>query len=76
MKRTHLRSSIALTTGAKGIVAHAGARLLYDLADDVGATEALSDAMAAPTVWRTLESIDEETLARIGAAQAKTRKHA
>src|SRR5579863_6295421 len=47
MKRTRRRPAIAVTTGAKGVVAHAGARLLCDLADDVGLTEALSDAMAA-----------------------------
>ena len=108
MKRTRCRPSIAVTTGAKGVVAHAGARLLCDLADDVGLTDELSAAMAptkkrrrghdrgevlvdlavavadgatsitdirvladqpalfgevasAPTVWRTLEAIDEES---------------
>lgn len=123
MKRTRRRPSIAVTTGAKGVVAHAGARLLCDLADDVGLTEALSGAMAptkkrrrghdrgevlvdlavaladgatsitdirvlsdqpqlfgevasAPTVWRALEAIDEETLARIAAARAAARKRA
>ena len=123
MKRTRRRPAIAVTTGAKGVVAHAGARLLCDLADDVGLTEALSDAMSptkkrrrghdrgevlvdlavavadgatsiadirvlsdqpslfgevasAPTVWRTLEAIDEETLMRIAAARAAARKRA
>ena len=121
MKRTRRRPAIAVTTGAKGVVAHAGARLLCDLADDVGLTDALSEAMAptkkrrrghdrgevlvdlavavadgatsitdirvlsdqprlfgdvasAPTVWRTLEAIDEETLQRIAAARAAARK--
>jgi len=41
------RPSIAVTTGAKGVVAHAGARLLCDLADGVGLSEALSAAMAS-----------------------------
>lgn len=123
MKRTRRRPSIAVTTGAKGVVAHAGARLLCDLADDVGLTEALSGAMAptkkrrrghdrgevlvdlavaladgatsitdirvlgdqpqlfgevasAPTVWRTLEAIDEDALARIAVARAAARKRA
>jgi hypothetical protein len=123
MKRTRGRPAIAVTTGAKGVVAHAGARLLCDLADDVGLTEALSDAMtptkqrrrghdrgevlvdlavaladgatsitdiwvladqpslfgevaSAPTVWRTLEAIDEKTLARIASARAAARRRA
>jgi hypothetical protein len=123
MKRTRRRPALAVTTGAKGVVAHAGARLLCDLADDVGLTEELSVAMAptkqrrrghdrgevlcdlavavadgttsisdlrvlsdqpalfgdvasVPTAWRTLESIDEETLARIAAARAAARKRA
>jgi hypothetical protein len=123
VKRTRRRPSIAVTTGAKGVVAHAGARLLCDLADDVGLTEVLSDAMAAtkkrrrghdrgevlvdlavaladgatsitdiriladqpslfgevasaPTVWRTLEAIDEKTLVRIASARAAARRRA
>ena len=44
MKRTH-RPALAVTTGARGVVAHAGARLLCDLADGVGLTEELSRAM-------------------------------
>src|SRR5579863_3573920 len=123
MKRTRRRPAIAVTTGAKGVVAHAGARLLCDLADDVGLTETLSDAMSptkkrrrghdrgevlvdlavaladgatsitdirvladqpslfgevasAPTVWRTLEAIDEETLGRIASARAAARRRA
>jgi len=40
-----------VTTGGKGVVAHAGARLLCDLADDLGLTEGLSVAMA-PTKRR------------------------
>jgi hypothetical protein len=51
MKRTRRRPALAVTTGAKGVVAHAGARLLCDLADDVGLTDELSVAMA-PTKRR------------------------
>jgi hypothetical protein len=51
MKRTRLRPALAVTTGAKGVVAHAGARLLCDLADDMGLTDELSVAMA-PTKQR------------------------
>jgi len=40
-----------VTTGGKGVAAHAGARLLCDLADAVGLTDALSEAMA-PTKKR------------------------
>jgi hypothetical protein len=123
MKRTRRRPALAVTTGAKGVVAHAGARLLCDLADDVGLTNELSGAMAptkqrrrghdrgevlvdlavavadgatsisdlrvlsdqpalfgevasAPTAWRTLESMDEKTLARIAVARAAARSRA
>jgi Transposase DDE domain group 1 len=123
MKRTRRRPALAVTTGAKGVVAHAGARLLCDLADDVGLTNELSGAMAptkqrrrghdrgevlvdlavavadgatsisdlrvlsdqpalfgevasAPTAWRTLESMDEKTLARIAGARAAARSRA
>lgn len=123
MKRTRRRPALAVTTGAKGVVAHAGARLLCELADDVGLTDGLSAAMAptkqrrrghdrgevfvdlavavadgatsisdlrvlsdqpalfggvasAPTAWRTLESMDEKTLARIAVARAAARSRA
>jgi hypothetical protein len=36
MKRTRRRPQLAVTTGAKGVVAHTGARLLCELADDLG----------------------------------------
>ncbi len=36
MKRTRASTRLAVTTGGKGVVAHAGARLLCDLADDLG----------------------------------------
>jgi len=51
MKGTRRRPALAVTTGAKGVVAHAGARLVCDLADDVGLTDELSVAMA-PTKQR------------------------
>jgi hypothetical protein len=51
MKRTRRRPSLMVTTGAKGVVAHVGARLLCELADDLGLTEELSAAMA-PTKKR------------------------
>jgi DDE family transposase len=40
-----------VTTGGQGVVSHAGARLLCDLADDLGLSEGLSKAMA-PTKKR------------------------
>jgi len=42
---------MSVTTGGKGVVSHVGARLLCDLADEVGLTGALSVAMA-PTKKR------------------------
>jgi hypothetical protein len=51
MKRTRRRPPLAVTTGAKGVVAHAGARLLCELADDLGLSDELSVAMA-PTKKR------------------------
>jgi hypothetical protein len=47
MKRTQSRPALMVTTGAKGVVNHAGSRLLCDLADDMELTSALSRAMAA-----------------------------
>jgi hypothetical protein len=51
MKRTARRPSLMVTTGGKGVVAHVGARLLCELADDLSLTEQLSVAMA-PTKQR------------------------
>ena len=51
MNRNARRPGIVVTTGGQGVVSHAGARLLCELADDVGLTEALSEAMA-PTKQR------------------------
>jgi Transposase DDE domain group 1 len=50
-KDYHVRPRVRVTVGGKGVVSHAGARLLADLADEVGLTEALSVAMA-PTRQR------------------------
>ena len=51
MKRNARRPGIVVATGGQGVVSHAGKRLLCELADDVGPTEALSEAMA-PTKQR------------------------
>ena len=51
MNRTQRRPGLVVTTGGRGIVAHAGARLLCDLADDLGLSAGLSAAMA-PTKRR------------------------
>ena len=51
MNRTHRRPGLTVTTGGRGVVAHAGARLLCDLADDLGLSHGLSAAMA-PTKRR------------------------
>jgi hypothetical protein len=51
MKTTARLPRLSVTTGGKGVVAHAGCRLLCDLADDLGLTAVLSEAMA-PTKRR------------------------
>src|SRR5438876_7749889 len=51
MKTTAVRPRLSVTTGGKGVVAHVGTRLLVDLADELGLTDALSVAMA-PTKTR------------------------
>jgi hypothetical protein len=51
VKRNRRRPGMKITGGGTGIVNHAGARLLADLADRVGLTSALSAAMA-PTKQR------------------------
>jgi hypothetical protein len=48
MNATPSRPRLSVTTGAKGVVAHIGARLLCDLADAVGLTESLSVAWPRP----------------------------
>jgi hypothetical protein len=51
MKRNKRRPRLRVTTGGKSVVNHVGARLLADLADATGLSEALSVAMA-PTKQR------------------------
>lgn len=51
MNATSTRPRLSVTAGAKGVVSHAGSRLLCDLADDTGLTKALSQAMV-PTKKR------------------------
>ena len=51
MKRNAGRPGIVVTTGGKGVAAHAGARLLCELADELGLRQGLSEAMA-PTKKR------------------------
>lgn len=46
MKRTSLRPKVVVTADGRGVVGHAGARLLTDLADATGLSEALSEALA------------------------------
>ncbi len=51
MKRTNTRPALSVTADGKGISSHAGARLLAEMADFTGMTEALGEALA-PTVRR------------------------
>lgn len=51
MKRNAGRPNLVVTTGGKGVAAHAGARLLCELADDLGLGQGLSEALA-PTKKR------------------------
>jgi hypothetical protein len=51
VKRNRRRPRVKVTSGGTGIVNHAGARLLADLADRLGLCAALSEAMA-PTKQR------------------------
>jgi hypothetical protein len=123
MKRNSTRPRLWVTGDGRNVVAHAGARLLCDLADELGLTDGLSAAMAptkvrrrghdrgrvlvdlavmladggetisdlgvlrdqpalfgdvssVPTAWRTLEAIDDTTLARIALARAAARRQA
>jgi Transposase DDE domain group 1 len=47
MKRNSTRPRLSVTGDGRNVVAHAGARVLCDLADDLGLTEGLSAAMLA-----------------------------
>jgi Transposase DDE domain group 1 len=51
MKHSAGRPSLVVATGGRGVVAHAGARLLCEVADGFGLTDGLSAAMA-PTKQR------------------------
>ena len=51
MKGNGKRPRLRVTTGGRGVVNHAGARLMADLADATGLTDGLSRAMA-PTKQR------------------------
>jgi hypothetical protein len=46
VKRTSSRPKIAVTADGRGVVGHAGVRLLADLADATGLSEAMSEALA------------------------------
>jgi hypothetical protein len=50
VKRNRRRPGLRVTRGGKGVVGHAGARLLADLADTFGLGDALSAAMASTRV--------------------------
>ena len=52
MKRNRCRPRLNVSGDGRGVVGHAGARLLSDLADQVGLTDGLSRAMA-PTKQRS-----------------------
>lgn len=52
MKPTTTRPHLKVSADGEGIVSHAGARLLCDLADALGLTEALSEVMAGTTSRR------------------------
>ena len=46
MKRTSLRPRLVVTADERGVVNHAGARMLVDLADVTGLSAAVSEALA------------------------------
>jgi hypothetical protein len=52
VKRTNARPPLSVTADGKGIAAHAGTRLLAEMAEFTGLREAMSDALA-PTVRRS-----------------------
>lgn len=52
MKHSAGRPSLVITTGGRGVVAHAGARLLAELADSLGLNHGLSAAMASTKTRR------------------------
>lgn len=68
MKANPTRPRLSVT-GGKGVVSHAGARLLCELADDLGLTEHLSVAMA-PTKKRLWGHDRGEVLVNLAVALA------
>src|SRR3981189_2183365 len=52
MNASAVRPRLSVTSGGKGVVSHVGARLLVDLADALGLTDALSEAMAPTKIRR------------------------
>ncbi|MFI7548061.1 IS1380 family transposase [Actinoplanes sp. NPDC049599] len=61
-------------TDAAVVIADGG-RVMSDLAVLRDQDELFGPVASDPTLWRTLNSIDEHTLTRIAAARAKTRVH-
>lgn len=53
-----------------------GARSISDLEVLGNQPELFGDVASVPTAWRTLEAIDDDALARIGAARAEARRAA
>jgi hypothetical protein len=52
VKHSAGRPSLVVNTGGRGVVAHAGARLLAELADSLGLDQGLSAAMASTKIRR------------------------
>lgn len=48
VKRTTTLGTVEVTADGEGLVSHAGAALLVELADRSGLTDALSDALGSP----------------------------
>src|SRR5487761_1194775 len=89
MKRSGSRRRVKVSADGKGVVSHAGAGLLRELAADTGLAggvsgievlrdrEALFGPVASmPTAWRLLDRIDEPHLERVRAARAAARDRA
>src|SRR4051794_26023296 len=53
MKATGTRPKITVSGDGRGVVGHAGARLLADVAETTGLTDAFSDALAPLRVRRS-----------------------
>ena len=90
MQVTGLRPKIVAAADGRGVVGHAGARLLADLADATGLSAAFSDALGPlrvrqsghdpgrvasdPTAWRLLSDLDGAALSRLRGARARARE--